>query len=140
MVQRVARLTGASAECVFQSRREFTNLRRLLELNTHFNGAMEMLERVEAALTLTTKLQFPVPTKLFQNPDSTIGLLFAHDFSLGLSTTSIVWRFARAGEPHAVHDAATKGVPQDVIDALAHLSRVSAAAESSSPHGMSFAR
>lgn len=128
MVQRVARLTGASAECVFQSRREFTNLRRLLELNTHFNGAMEMLERVEAALVGTTKLEFPVPTKLFQNPDCTISLLFAHDFSLALSNTSIVWRFARSGTPHAVHDAATKGVPQDVVDALAHLARMNAAA------------
>ncbi|HWA29090.1 MAG TPA: hypothetical protein VG734_25800 [Lacunisphaera sp.] len=119
-----AKLEGATAVCVFRSREDFTRLRRMLEINTHFNGAAEMLERVEAAVKLSTGEEFPVPRQLCQNGNMTLGLYWA-DFSMLVSSTTIVWRFARAGEPRAVNDAATEGVPVEVIQALAHIQKQS---------------
>lgn len=121
------KLTGATA--MWDGRagiHAFNSLRRMLEVNQHFNGAAEMLARVEGALKCTTGLDLPLPRKLFQNPDSSLGVAWDGLF-LMLTTKGIGWRFQAQGEPRYVGDADTHGPPLEIIEALAHLARMAAA-------------
>jgi hypothetical protein len=118
------KFVGVSAFCAPPDLHAFRTLWRMLQSNTHFNGAAEMLERIECALKHIHNVEFPKPSSITQNANMTLGLVWGDDFSILVSNTTIVWRFAKSGEPHAVNDAATAGVPHDVINALAHISRM----------------
>lgn len=96
---------------------------QLAETNTHFNGAAEMLERIEAALKLTTGFELPFPNQFDQNGNMTLSLVW-DDLSLIVNHQTIMWRIARTGEPRHVNDAATAGVPLQLIDALAGICRL----------------
>lgn len=119
-----AKMTGIMAIAVFQDRSQFRTLLGLLAVNTHFNGAAEMLERIEAALRLSSLApELPVPNQLAQNGNMTLGLVW-DDLSLVVSSDVILWRFCKTGEPHSVTDAATRGVPLDLLTALAHIAKL----------------
>lgn len=119
-----AKLTGVRAASSPPDRASFEQLRRLLEEhNTHFNGAAEQLCRIEAALRFAHSVALPLPSTVHQNENCSLGLSFDGLFLL-LTTEMIAWRFAQQGEPRFVLDAATAGVPVEVLAALAHLSRL----------------
>lgn len=119
-----ARLTGVMATMSPPDVASFEALRRQLEHNnTHFNGAAEQLCRIEAALRFMHYVPLPLPRTVHQNENCSIGLSFEGLFVL-LTNEMIAWRFAQQGEPRFVLDAATAGVPVELLNALAHLSRL----------------
>ena len=124
-----AKLTGMTASMDILDRASFEALRRLLEHhNTHFNGAAEQLCRVEAALRLSRGVDLPLPRAVHQNSNNSLGISWDGLFVL-LTNEVIMWRFANQGEPRFVTDAATNGVPVEVLAALEHLARCQQAAQ-----------
>lgn len=107
---------AAQASAVISDRIQFASIRQSLRAILQFGRASERLDALEHELRLRRGIALPLPDRLMQNADGTLGLVWP-GITVAANVDALVWLI---GGPTGSQG---EGLAPALVDSLAHLAK-----------------